>query len=289
MENRQRLLVFALVGVLAVLGGFAAGAVLTGGSGGSSATPPAVAQGSPSSATSSLEPTDVPSDAASATDGASPEGSPTKAPITRARVTFTDLKLDAQNDPAGEDRVFTFVTGPGPITVDVKSIVAPGNTVMCLKTLTADLGCRTAKSGQLSAKTTKPEETFQVTLRGKDVAQPVVEIRLTFPSKTPSVTLEHARFDGTAYPETNGIKATFTARDQGQAAIKAEWGGHPFLYQIDLSQEGQPGVTTYEPDQGDIGTDQSFDVQPEGAWVIVLRNTEAGFGVTPMTVSLSWP
>jgi hypothetical protein len=288
MENRQRLLVFALVGVLAVLGGFAAGAILTGGSGAADTTPSPVALASATPSPTSVEPSEVPSTEATAAVE-SPVASPTAATITRARVTFTDLRLDAADDPSGEDRVFRFVTGPGPITVDVKSITAPGNTIMCLNTLTKELGCRTAKSGQLSAKTTKPQETFLVTLRGQAVAQPVVQVRLTFPAKQPSVIVEHARFDGTDYPETNGISATFTARSPGSVGIKAEWGGHPFNYQIDLSQQGQPGTTTYEPDEANIGTDQSFDLQDTGEWTIVLRNADAGFGITPMTATLNWP
>ena len=291
MENRQRVLVIVLVGVLAVVGGFAVGAVFTGRGTTAGQTASPVAQASVPAEPGSAEPTTTAdgSQDASASDAASPTPSPTASPKPRATVTFTGLGLDAKDDPAGQDRILRFVSGTGSITVELKSLTPQGNTRFCLSTLTKELGCRTAGSGRLSAKTTKPKETFLVTLRGEAIAQPVVEVKLTFPAKAPSVIIENARFDGTDYPATNGIKAKFTPMAEGKVHIKAAWGGHPFQYQIDLSQTGQPGVTTYAPDEGDIGTDQSFPVQPGSPWVIVLRNTESGFGITPMTATLSWP
>jgi hypothetical protein len=289
MENRQRVLVIVVVGIIAIAGGFAAGALLRGQPSASGATPSPVAVVSEAPSGEASEP--------SASEGATGETSPTPGdtevpsptPVPRASVTFTALGLDAKDDPAGADRILQFVTGKGSITVDVSSISPQGDTIMCLTTLTKTLGCRTAASGRLSASTTKPKETFQVTLRGDGIAQPVVKVRLRFPAKSPSVTIQNARFDGTDTPDKNGITAIFTARSEGSVRIKAEWGGHPFTYRIDLSQQGQPGVTTYAPDEGDVGTDQSFSVQPGKPWTLVLSNTEGGFGVTPMTATLSWP
>ena len=69
-----------------------------------------------------------------------------------------------------------------------------------------------------------------------------MDVALTFPSADPSVTIAHARFDGTASPDYNGIDATFTPHADGKAHIVAQWGGHPFLYEIKLKEQGGPGV-----------------------------------------------
>jgi hypothetical protein len=37
------------------------------------------------------------------------------------------------------------------------------------------------------------------------------------------VTIDHARFDGTAFPDTNGIDATITPRADGGARVVATW------------------------------------------------------------------
>ena len=128
---------------------------------------------------------------------------------------------------------------------------------MCLKTPTKELGCRTAGEGRLTAKTTKPKETFMLVLRGDGIAQPIVNVTLTFPARKPKVTIENARFDGTAYPETNGIQAIVTPREDGDVRVVAEWGGKPFLYELDLIEQGGPGSTVIQPDESSTGTDST--------------------------------
>ncbi|MEO5965799.1 MAG: hypothetical protein ABIR11_10070 [Candidatus Limnocylindrales bacterium] len=290
MSNRSRLPVLVLVGIVAILGGFGLGAILsrTPDRGSASPSPQSTATGTaaseaptPGETVASLEPS------AAASPSAAPSATP---PPPSATVTFRNLFLDASANPDGADRVFTWQSvGPGTITAKLSSVTPQGAMVMCLKTPTKTLGCRTAGSGTLTAKTTKPKESFILTLRGSDIAQPIVNVTLKFPAKDPSVTFENARFDGTDYPDTNGIDATVTPVNEGKLGIKANWGGHPFTYRINLSEVGQPGTDTYEPDTGDVGTDQAFDVRPPGPWHIVLTNTEGGFGVTTMTVTLTWP
>ena len=76
-----------------------------------------------------------------------------------------------------------------------------------------------------------------MTLRGTAADAPTVDLTVTFQAVAPKVTIEHARFDGTAAPETNGIQARFTARAAGEVRLVADWGGHPFLYEVDLFDE----------------------------------------------------
>ena len=71
----------------------------------------------------------------------------------------------------------------------------------------------------------------------------------------------------------------------------ADWGGHPLLYQIDLFDEsgGQVSQDFGSRDHGSI--DQYRPALPvtAGTWRLVLQNTEAGFGTTDLTATISWP
>ena len=294
MENRSRLVVIALIAVFAVVGGFAAGAFLTGNRETPTVAPTEVAEvtdeptdvesGSPADESTepeseSAEPTDEPSEAAPAS----------AAPAPTATITFQALLLDAADNPDGSDRVFTWASATGSVKAEITSVTPMGDLEMCLSTPDKELGCRTAGSGTLSAKTTKSRETFILTLRGEGTAQPAVDVTLTFPARKPKVSIDNARFDGTAYPDTNGIQAVFKPRQNGDVGVIAEWGGHPFTYEIDLIEQGGSGNLSYAPDQGNIGTDVDFAVTAPNPWKLVLQNTETGFGITPMNASISWP
>jgi hypothetical protein len=295
MENRSRLVVIALIAVLAVAGGFAAGAFLTGNRESPTAAPTEVAEvtdeptaiesesptaESTAPETESTEPTDASPTA---------DASASAAPAPTATITFQALLLDAADNPDGTDRVFTWASATGSVKAEVASVTPMGDIEMCLSTPDKELGCRTAGSGTLSAKTTKSRETFILTLRGEGTAQPAVDVTLTFPARKPKVSIDNARFDGTAYPDTNGIQAVFTPRQDGDVRVIAEWGGHPFTYEIDLMEQGGSGSLTYAPDQGNVGTDVPFAVTAPNPWKLVLQNTETGFGITPMNASISWP
>ena len=191
MENRSRLVVIALVAVLAVAGGFAVGAFLTGNRETPTPSPTDVAEVTD-------EPTDIESE--SPTDGSTEPGSdapeptdesPTDdpsasaAPAPAATITFQALLLDAEDNPDGADRVFTWASATGSVKAEVASVAPMGDLEMCLSTPDKELGCRTAGSGTLSAKTTKSRETFILTLRGDGTAQPAVDVTLTFPARSP--------------------------------------------------------------------------------------------------------
>ena len=291
MENRSRTIVIALIAVFALLGGFAAGALLTGGGGGSGASPSleAVATEEPSDE-ASLEPeSEEPSDEESPSAEESPSEAPSPSGAPAAAFTLNSLFVDATDNPDGADRVITWKSATGSVKAEVATVSPMGDVVMCLKTPTKTLGCRTAGSGTLRAKTTKSSETFILTLRGDGIAQPIVDVTLSFQARKPKVTIENARFDGTAFPETNGISATVTPRVDGKLGVQAEWGGHPFLYEIDVMEQGGSGSITYAPDQGNVGTDVDFAVTAANPWKVVLQNTEDGMGITPLTAVITWP
>ena len=223
---------------------------------------------------------------ASASAGASP--SPLPAPL--ATLTFLGLKLDATADAAGKPRTITFRSdGPGTITAKLASTSPQGKTHMCLLVGTKQLSCKDWASGTFSGKTTQAHANWTVTLRGSAIETPTVNLTVTFQAVAPSVKIQHARFDGTAFPDTNGIQARFTARAAGNARVVANWGGHPFLYEIDLFDETSgTGDATFANQGPSTNVDKSVPVTA-GDWRLVLQNIEAGFGTTDLTATLSWP
>jgi hypothetical protein len=275
--------------------------IVVGRNGSDTASPsaPPIALGSPSEGatvtpTQSTPPTATPEASATPATEASPSGLPSGSPgaTTLATLTFIGLKLDATADPAGEARVVTFRSdGAGTVTAKLASTSPQGRTHMCLLVGTKEIGCKDMRSGTFTGKTSQAHANWTVTLQGSAAETPTVDLTVTFQAVAPSVKIEHARFDGTASPDSNGINARFSARAAGEVHLVADWGGHPFLYEIGLFDEngGQGTVTqgavSQEPS---TNADQAMPVTA-GNWRLVLKNAEAGFGTTDLTATISWP
>jgi hypothetical protein len=120
-------------------------------------------------------------------------------------------------------------------------------------------------------------------------ATPVVDVTIAFPAAKPKVTITNARFDGTADVKHNGLQVVATPRAKGYYHVTADWGGHPFAYEVDLIEQNGPGLKLVKVTQGATKTSQGFAVAPKSAWMIVLKNSESGFGVTPLTATFTWP
>ena len=190
------------------------------------------------------------------TAGASPSAAASGSPgaTAPATLTFVGLKLDATDDPGGEPRIVTFRSdGAGTVTAKLATTSPQGETHMCFLVGTKEIGCQDWSSGTFTGKTSQAHANWTVTLRGSAADAPTVDLTVTFQAVAPSVKIEHARFDGTAAPDTNGINARFNARAAGEVRLVAEWGGHPLLYQIDLFDEngGQVGE---DPEVREPGT-----------------------------------
>jgi len=294
MTNRR--ILFGILIVVAVIGGalIAVGAAMFSGDG-AAVTPspmstPSV-EGSPTvgPAESPAAPTPVvPSPAASAKPTAAPTATP--AAGKPAAIVFSQLKLDAQDDPNGQDRVITFhAQGAGPITVHVTALEPQGTMVMCMALDGGTPGCTTTSDGAQTFSLSEGGADVRITLRGKDIETPVAEVAVGFPATTPKVTIENARFDGTNYPQTNGIMATVTARAAGDLGLEATWGGHPLPYDIILMGEVSSGGTTLAGQGPSTGTQVSLPIAGEGRWTLVLENAAEGFGVTPLDATIAWP
>ena len=150
--------------------------------------------------------------------------------------------------------------GTGTVSAHLSSISPQGETKICLKSAKKNFGCKTTAEGMISADTSARELVFTLTLRGVGIAAPVVDVALTFPATRPAVTIDHARFDGTGFPDTNGIDATITPRSDGGARVVATWGGHPLLYDLRLKEQGGPGAHVLNEQGPSTGTNTRLAV-----------------------------
>ena len=282
------LLLFVILAIVLVMNGRNEPAASTGPS-----VPPSASPSAAVSPSSGVAPSATPSEAtasasASASSSAGPSGSPLPAPL--ATITFLGLKLDATDDPGGQPRIVTFRSdGPGLVTVKLVSKAPQGTTHMCLQVGAKVVGCNDIASGTFTGTTSQAHANWQVTLQGTAAAAPIVDLSVTYQALTPSVKIEHARFDGTDFPDTNGIGVRVTARAAGDIHLVADWGGHAFPYEVDLVDETAGTGNATFPNQGpSITADQTIPVAA-GDWRVVLQNTEAGFGTTDLTATIGWP
>jgi hypothetical protein len=223
---------------------------------------------SPTSEATSL-PTATP--ATTATPASTPVASASAGAAALAELTFVGLKLDPATDPGGEARVVTFRSdGAGTVTAKLRSTSGQGTTHMCLLAGTREIGCKDLASGTFTGRTSRDHVNWTVTLRGSAAATPMVDLTVTFQAAAPSVTIEHARFDGTAARDTNGIQARFEARRSGDAHLVADWGGHPFLYEVDLFDETGGSSNATLANQGpSTNVDEALPVTA-GTWRLVV-------------------
>ncbi len=297
MTNQTWRVVAAILAViLAVLGGATLAFVVAPGSNPSPSSILPSLPGDSASASSiaaasaSAEPSSSASESVAPSAGKTATPSPTPVPI--AQVTITELRLDPRvPSSAGDPRFFGFVSdGPGTITAQLKAISPLGTTHMCLRAGSKDIKCGDSGSMTIKATTTSAHVTWRVSLQGNGMFTPTVELTLTFPAAAPSIKITHARFDGTASPDTNGVQAIFVPRVNGKAKVVASWGGHPFHYEIDATnQSSGTGDVTLANQGPSTSTNKSISVTAGETWKVLLENADDGFGTTDMTYSLSWP
>ncbi len=296
MNDRWRTITIILAVILALLGGVTAAVVITGGpspvvlpspttAAGGSLRPSAVASGGASGV-----PSGGPGSSASAPAGsASPAPSPTPQP-NLTTIVFTALKLDSQTGSlAGSARTFAFASeGPGKVVAVFKGTASGGKAIDCIKPAGGSNFCRTGTTETLTGTTTSAGKTnWIVTAIGSAAGAPTLDISLTFSSVHRSVKLTNGRFDGQIYPY---VGATFklTAPRAGSLTVKANWGGHAFDYALIVELASTPPHDLATSGNSN-GATASFPVLAATAYRGTLANLDDGFGLTPLTMTVSWP
>lgn len=275
-----------LVGVVFVTSFPSGSASPTASAGASIVRPSDGAVASPSAATPSSEP----SESATPTATETPKPSPTTATTAGlATISFTGFKLDADNDPAGKARTFTFKTdGPGTVKAKLTGKSPQGTSTFCLKVGSSKAVCRAWKTGQLTGTTSaKGQTTFVVTAIGVGTATPVVDVAISFRAREPSVTLTNGRFDGKPADGYNGMSGKLKVRSGGTIAINATWGSTAYDYTysvVDLVSATGGGVF---PGNG-TGVDKSDTVTPSQSYGFSLVNSADPAGPVKLTMTMSW-
>jgi hypothetical protein len=304
-EGSWRNLAIGLAVVLVFLAAAAVGSIVGGGRAPAATSGPgsslAIGSGSPAASASgasagasvalSSEASAGASGGASPSASSTPSPSPTKPPAPAAKLAFRQLTLDARGAPNANARFITFTSdGPGTISAKLTTDSSPGTTHMCLRVGSTDLTCKDWTGGTITFKTTSTHGTWRVSLEGNGTATPTVDLTVTFPSLKPLVKITHARFDGTAFPDYNGIQVTVVPRTAGKMTLAANWGGHNFVYEIDLMNQTSGSGSQTLANQGPApSASTSLPVTAAETWKLVLQNVETGIGVTGMTASIGWP
>jgi hypothetical protein len=308
-----RIVAAALGGIVAVLGGFLLAMVLLPGAPGPSLAPAGgaalpsvvgspVAGGTPIAAVSASAgaPASVPPAPGSAaastapSSAASPVGGPSSPAGTEeptATLTFVDLKLDAARDSKGRTRTIRFSTdGPGLIQAQLITHAPQGTAKMCLMAGSGLQACRNVANGTVVARAISGHNDWTVTLRGVGVFTPVTDIVLTFPARSPSVTISHARLDGRILENYNGIRVRVAPRADGSLRLLASWPSRSLVYGIELVNAANGAGNVSLRDQGPATeTDQTLAVTGGATWRLSLRSQEVGHRFTDLTATITWP
>ncbi|MGH2512726.1 MAG: hypothetical protein ACRDGQ_08580 [Candidatus Limnocylindrales bacterium] len=293
MNDRWRSIAFVLAVILAILGGIAAAVVLNSGPGPSVLPSPTTAAGASSppspSAGDSVASAASPSIAVAPTPSPSPTASPSPTPQANlTSITFTAMHLDAQKGTlAGLARTFAFATeGPGSVTAAMKSTTASGRTIFCLKPVGGTSVCRTGTSATLTGTTSRPTTNWLVSAIGSGTDAPTLDISLTFGTSKRSVTLTNGRFDGTDFPY-DGATFEIKPRSAGSIKVSAAW-GHPFDYALLVEPASTPAHDLASAGNAPSAT-ASFAALAGTLYVGTVANLEGGFGITNLTLTVSWP
>jgi hypothetical protein len=301
VTNQQKGLIAGVFIVAVVGGGILAFLLFGRGGGGGDGTATAIPTPSATASalvTSSPEATESPTTEPSATTEPTeeptptvePTATPTPPPPSATKATVTQLKLDAKEDPDGHSRRISWRTaGTGPVKVSVKVLSPRGQATMCMSRSATPVDCITTADGSITSRANVDNRDFAISLIGAGGAAPVVDVTLTFPARTPSIMIERARFDGTDFPETNGIQVIVEPRRVGDVTLDAEW-GESFSYEVDLFEQGGDGRSQEHPNEGPaLEAQVTFTATTTNPWKLVLQNIEAGSGRTELTATIGWP
>lgn len=292
MNDRWRSIAIILAVILALLGGISAAVVITGGPAPVVLPSPTTAAGG-SSQPSAVASAGSPSAVVSPTESVAPSITPVPSPSPQGNLTtivFTAMRLDPQSHVAtgGAARTFVFTTeGPGKVTLAIKPAVSGGKTVACLKATGGTSICRTGATETLTSTTTKAKTTWTVTAIGSSTSAPTIDISLTFGTSKPSVKLTHGRFDGKMYPY-DGATFQLTDSKAGNVAVSADWGGHPFDYALLVEPASTP-PHALATSGNSTNASATFTIDAGTPYKGTLANLDDGFGLTPLTMTVSWP
>ena len=233
----------------------------------------------------------------SATAKPTPSPKPTQSAAT-ASITFNDMMLDAQNDPAARSRTFSFTSdGPGPVSMLVaKSSLATPSIKMCVQIDAGAQTCSTgAKPGFPNALADRPHSLWVVTLIGVGAATPTVDVAFSWPAVSPSITLAHGRLQGSSSPgiseALNGFNATFKPRGAGSVSVGVAW--TVVVTDVDLALADVTGTSALSVNEvqkhGVKAVDYSHSVDAGKTYKVMFRDLSADSQRPDLSATISFP
>ena len=166
-----------------------------------------------------------------------------------------------------------------------------GNVVMCLwlGRAAGQPDCIPNASGKLTAAAPNGGGDVVLTLRGEGIEAPDRRRHDHVPRNRARHHHRRCPLRRHPYPETNGIAATITPRRNGALTLAADWGGHPFLYEVELREEGGPGAVVLADQGPATRMTGTWPVTAPNPWTVGLRNADDGFGRTELDATIAWP
>jgi len=294
-EEGWRRVAMVLAVVLALLIGFGAAVVFLprGGTSGASPTPTLVAGVSPTptfASETTQPPTQTPTEAPTPTPSPSP--SPTPIPTyPTATIQFVGLQLDSPAASGGKARTIAFGSnGPGDIIVTAKVDTTSSTASVCLRAGTQAPTCKNG-SGTISFKGHASGLTgsWTVTALGVATSAPAIDLTITWPVKTPKLTLSNFRFDGTGTGTVNGFTAVLKARGNGNLGVNMTTGsGHNWQWDV-LVQDQTAGTSKDHPAPS---VAPKFNVTSpllkNHQYRITVQNETTSLGSVPLSGTFSW-
>jgi hypothetical protein len=241
---------------------------------------------------------------ADVTDGPSapPEATPTvpaNAPVST--ITFANMQLDAQNDPLGKPRTFTFITdGSGKIGASFTTVSpSTAQSIICLSFDGGKPSCvRGTHYSFGKAATDTAHSVWVVTMIGYQTNTPIVNVTMSWPSNTPRVTLTHGRFQGSSTAGVsealNGFTAQFAAIRAGTVGVSASWTSVTADARVTTDQLSGSSSNLLDQQQysgvQNVGSPgYTYAVTTGKTYRVSLRNLSADSGRPELTATISLP
>jgi len=210
-------------------------------------------------------------------------------------VTIHELVLDPVTDANAVPRTITFTSdGPGHVSVELTSATTIANAKLCLAAGSAQPECRTGIAPEFPDELTTAEHaTWTVTLASADESTPIVDLAISWPAASPSMTLSDGRFQGT--PNTDALRsfsATFVARTAGSARLEASWKPGAAAAGLTLAKGAYPGTVVDRASYAagtSIAPAWTHAVAGGATYTVTLMNTSADSVRTSLTATLAFP
>jgi hypothetical protein len=307
--RRRKLATGAAVALVAVL---AVGTLVViprmSGSGSAAGTVPAMspvaavptATGSPSGAVPSGSQSGMPIAATRSPLGtsdqtSSPRSIPTQTAPTAA-ITFTNVVLDADNDPNRTTRTFIFASdGPGAVSAEIVSSSPSDTSRICLAVDDAAQACQEGVApGFTSIVAPTDHSRWTVTLTSADHGSPTVDIAFRWPSRQPLIWVMYGRFQGSPNPDSvRSLQATFKARTTGRLTLEASWGATAFAASVSLADVSATRSVTVDqvtyPAAMSVSPSYSHPIATGKTYRVELLNGSPDASRPNLTATIAFP